>query len=248
MDWAAESLQLVLFLEPAVPDPDAFSLWTQALKMRPTFFQQIPDMGGSIASSNVGEYHLFLSVSPLRIEITVAAKQYNQPSDKPPVIYDISPGFLLLDEINSKLSVDYKSSRMALIASLSRFYATQAEAIADFQMNTPTQNIPLSASNLEFVVNVRRFLHLVESQHVEINRLCRWGLGLSQMMQIQAIADGSPQNPSVLKSVSRSTLILDLNTVVADRNYKDASKPETFSNLVSEAEAIIQQGYTRAIS
>lgn len=237
MSWRAGSLHYVVFSQPLAGIPDALQPWMHIFGGPPQAFQQLPgSIPGAQASGIVGDYQVVLVAQPGRLELILLPPEQAQSSLG--FIADRQAALTALREYARKLGSPQKAVRVALILNAFKPMATAAAAAEDFRRNTRLAHIPAEATDLLLALNVRK---TIPGLAISMNRLCKWGTGEQQLIQMQASSGAAPS--VTVERFYASTIQLDLNTVPEQAPASAEQADQIFGRFIEEAEKLLSIGY-----
>lgn len=240
MTWSLQNITCVVFTPPVPVPPPAHQVWSQVTGQQPAQFQQNPGGPGSAAQGPFDGFMLTAGTQPGRFEVSLHPIGDATSGSELPFLADIDGAVAKILELGSKLAAGDNPLRVAVVANCAQPGASQEEAIARFKQNAKLSNLPASASDLSFAMNVRKKLG---GAGWEMNRLCNWGLGQLQFMQFQ-IQSGM-QAPQVITTSHLATMVVDVNTVPRNIPLGPTQAVSALQALADEAKLIIAQGYDR---
>lgn len=226
MSWSADSVDCVVFVPP-VPGavPDALQPWLRVFTAPPRLYQgPVAGLGpGPVAQAGgtVGDYTATITAQLGRLELKLSAGvppregQIGFPihQGSPPVIEDVLPALEALNSYAEQLVVGCNPARIGLVLNLSRMEKSAREAVASFQTSLPiSEQLPESATDLSFALNLPLTVALSDSTSSVVNRLCRWSVARRQLMMF-TIMGGVTAIPVLTMNESfASTLQVDINS------------------------------------
>lgn len=247
MNWLADSLHCVVFSQPTMAVPDALQPWLRLFGSAPQSYQQNLQgaVFGSMSSGTIGQYQISIAAQPGRMELAILPIPYPAPDASLPVIRDIATAFAVLQGYSDTLLETGGAIRVALILNLSGQTADAETAKEKFKQSIHYENLPTGATDLSFALNIRTPISLPThtATGLEMNRVCRWGTSMHQLVQVQ-VGVGGPA-PTVVKETHVVTLQLDLNTIPRQVPFLIDEARAVFAALVAEARHLISEGYDR---
>ena len=239
MSWSADSLSCVIFSPPwGGGQPDALQSWTRIFNASPQGLAQNPGgfAPGGQATGLVGSYRATVVTQPGRLEFVLSPADTN--TSGPAVIDDVADALSVLRAYAQKLLEQGGVVRLGLIMNLSRRASSASAAAEEFRQETHLAIRP-DATDLNFGLNVPTPLKEGEGQ---INRICRWGTGQHQLIQLHVTPFFS-SDPPVAEVFHAVTLQADLNTAPRQAPFSLTETPKIFDQLVLEAREVLARAY-----
>lgn len=233
MNWIADSIQGVLFVEPTKTNLDAFELWSSLMSTRPEAFQSHPDpnAGASMAVGAIGGRQIQLQAAPGRIDLLVGSQQ-SSPSLFPR-IEDSHNALTQVAGLCAKLSEGLPVVRKAIVSNWFIDQPDNATSNEKLRELVPAiGEIPKNSTDVAFALNIRK---KVAGQ--EMNRVARWSSMIKQYALINASGVSSKiEQPSLF-------LNLDVNSVPTDVVKPAENGHLTYNDLLNEQLALVKGGY-----
>lgn len=235
MAWSAETLQFVIFTQPSVAPVDAFQIWIELFTTTPDGYQKHPDpmAMASNATGTYAGYNFAVTCNPGRIDLVLqgAAAPF-------PEIANLEAATTLLKDRSLILSGKRQGVRFALVAQLFENMKSLAAANEAFAQKTTLNNLPKSATDLTFAINLTKQLG---GTGININRICRWNSVVKQVMQVQFGNLVPTQGPS--QEQAALMLNLDVNTILRAGSIPGEKSSQVIEGLFAEYRSIMEGGY-----
>lgn len=244
MDFAADSIQGVLFLSPSQHQDDALKLWDILFPNDPPDgFQRATPTSPALNSSAHGDRQGFqttVNAQVGRIDLILAQSPQVQPSDSgPPRIAEVHGAAIKAAEFLKRLARQLKAFRAAMVIDLSKTVQTGNEA-AEIIGYLPGFPFPANVSDLGLQFNSRKSFQF--STDFEMNRMCTWSSG-----QVGFVKGPNMQPSSMVVLTPYVGLKIDVNSAPQLPLPFDKI-PTAIDELTTEALAIESEGVTRLIS
>lgn len=249
MPWSADSLSCVLFLPvPLTAAPDAYQAWQRTFGGGPQSYQQNTPGGipGNQAMAAMGEYQMMIAAQPGRTELTLLPIKHNpigaqsaitaNPELLAPAIPDWRAALDFLLSHTARFLAGQTAARVALLVNLSEKARSQAEAGVLFRQATRSDVFPPGSSELTLGFN-----SVAEAAGVGINRLCRWGTGIQNVVVMQGAVGVAPVAQVV--ELHAAYFTVDVNTMPRPAPFTVQQTIPLFDALAAEAKTIILEGY-----
>jgi hypothetical protein len=240
MDWQAGALQSVLFQHQLHGTPDALQAWTRVFGTSPqSFSQATPGAPSSSQAAGVsGMYQVTIVTQPGRTEFTLSSVPSE--TDPMPLLEQVDAGLMALKGYVLKLMGNQSLARLSIVLQLVKPQKSAREAAAEVCRSAKLESVPDSATDLEFMLNVRRQLKTVSN--VEMNRLCKWSAQFQQFIQLQVRPDGISV-PAIMQQFHFAGWMIDVNTVPRNMPFAAAEAIQVLDELIEEAQHIRAGGY-----
>ena len=242
MTWLAESIHFVVFSTPS-PTPEAFNPWLRVFGSPPPNLQQNQPgtPPGGQASGVVGPYAVTINVQPGRTELVLTPSEANGPA--PGVFDDTNDPLTTLKSYAEKLATKISVLRLAIIINLSEQAADGVAAGKIFENNLKAVPVPPGAVDLAYALNVPCDSPVPGTA---INRLCRWGTGVRQVVQVQMNSFAAGSIPQFTVSENHAAFLnIDVNTAPRSVPFAPGEVTALVAALDGEGRAIISEGLER---
>ena len=240
MALEADAVRFVL-LDASTAPANVLELWPRATKTLPDGFQQPTQPGApAVANGGSGGFQVALVSQPGRLEIFLTARQ--TAGGAPAGIKDIRDAISHGAALIRRLLRAKPLHRIALILDLSEPADDMTTATARWLLELPFLKVPPGARDLSYQVN--RPIKSVKMPNVGINRLCKWGTAMKQVIRMQLTPGGlSQQSPMVLSSNAVFTVTFDINTEAVEKAFTESQSKLLVDDLVEEASQLMTKGY-----
>jgi len=238
MEFNAESVQGVIFLNPTVKQDDALGLWSLIFPGEtPDGFQKqsnSPALNTSASGDRFGfTVNLNTQVGRIDLSLSPTAASFD-PTLGPPVITDVPAAATQLGNLLKRLAVNLLPVRVAIVLNLVKLLSP-GEVVQEVIKNLPAFPIPDGATDVMVQFNVRTTFPSLPD--LEMNRLCAWNQG-------EVILFNADRHPSFGTTYPFLGMKIDVNTI-PQKIMPDGAAAFILDDLLIEALAIADAGITR---
>lgn len=246
MALESDALRVIAFDKKAIK-MDLLRLWSENLKGQTTNYSQHPSGASAVIAGFLDEEFCQITLHPGRVEI-LAGKRDVETNANPRPFSDFGPSLTIAKRIFSEVAIKMDVHRVAIVMELFEKQPTTSDALDRIRRELPFLDLRSDDDDISF--QVTRRVRSAALPSITINRLCRWGTAVQQMLQFEVQASSGENSHGVAKVINSQsvfTAFYDINCIPREEPLTHADACDLLTELGEKMSALVEGGYAALI-